>query len=220
MPGPADHGRARGSLLVLYEMRGQPLMAENVNVVENYPGELVALRGLVGQARAIAAHGSMEELRAALAEHGQEEAAALAKLPEVPKVGALYELRRPHGGPDRVARVLDGGLWRKEVLVDGEYHARRYRRSSLRHESEDRKPVEPGVSMAGRLILTTTGGQVSGHPSEIRALRLFEIPPLPAAEGPLWRALAALEMSAKTAGLLLDVKPGNQLREMEGESYG
>ncbi|MFF3497422.1 hypothetical protein ACFYWS_39525 [Streptomyces sp. NPDC002795] len=46
--------------------------------IENYPGELPMLRGLVRVIRAIAEHGDMDELRRVLAEHEIDEQAAYA----------------------------------------------------------------------------------------------------------------------------------------------
>lgn len=47
--------------------------------IENYPGELAMLRGLLGVIRVVAEHGDMDEVRRLLAEHASDEQAAYAE---------------------------------------------------------------------------------------------------------------------------------------------
>jgi len=49
---------------------------EALRKFESYPGELVALRGLLGQIRVTAKHGTLDDLRTALAEHDDDEQTA------------------------------------------------------------------------------------------------------------------------------------------------
>lgn len=189
-------------------------------VEETYPGELKALRGLLGQVRTIAHHGTIEALRDAVGEHDESERAELDALPWAPQVGALYLVPGLNGAPDRVARVIAEGLWRKSLRHTGDGTQRRtYSRSSLRHEGEDTRGREVGVSRAGRLVLVTSGGQAMDHVSEIKALRTFELPEIPKSYGSVLRTLLSVEEAAKTAGLLLDVRQANYLKEMPGEKH-
>ena len=50
--------------------------------VENYPGELAMLRGLLGVVRAIANYGDIDELRRVIHEHELDEQAAQAEAGE------------------------------------------------------------------------------------------------------------------------------------------
>ncbi|MEU2135333.1 hypothetical protein [Streptomyces sp. NPDC018352] len=52
--------------------------------IENYPGEIVMLRGLLGVIRVVAEHGDMGEVRRLLAEHASDEQAAFAEEKDTP----------------------------------------------------------------------------------------------------------------------------------------
>ncbi|MFD8339996.1 hypothetical protein ACFV42_46525 [Streptomyces solisilvae] len=188
---------------------------------ETYPGELEALRGLLGEVRTIAGHGTVEDLHAAVQQHDEEERAALEVLPWVPQLGALYLVPGTDGEPDRVVRVIAEGLWRRKMdVVWGGEIRHTYTRSTLRYESEDNRARKVGVSRAGRLVLATTGGRVMGHAAEIKALRTFELPQIPPSAAAVARALGSVQEAAKTAGLLMNVKGAEHLKEFLGESYG
>ncbi|AEM88867.1 hypothetical protein [Streptomyces violaceusniger] len=193
----------------------------STTVDETYPGELAALRGLLGQVRTIARHGTIEALRDTVDEHDETERAALEALPWAPEVGALYLLPGVNGAPDRVARVISERLWRKRLtpVGGGTDVVRTFSRSSLRFEDEDtdRRGRRAGYSRAGRLVLLTTGGQVMGHPAEIKALRTFELPEIPTSDNAATRALVSIRDAAKTAGLLMDVVQASDLKQMPGE---
>ena len=188
-------------------------------VEETYPGELKALRGLLGQVRTISGNGTIEGLRDAVREHDETERAGLDGLPWTPQVGALYLVPGLNGAPERVARVIAEGLWRKKLTTNNGETWRSYSRSSLRHEEDDTRGREVGMSRSGRLVMMTTGGQVMGHAAEIRALRTFTLPVIPKSPGAVLRTLLSVQEAGRTAGLLMDVRQANYLKEMPGESY-
>jgi len=187
-------------------------------VTEGYPGEVEALHHLLGDVRMIAKSGTMAALRRALAAFDDAERAARAALPWQPNVGLVYGLVGPNGEPDRFARVIDPGLWRKRLEYNDASPV--YVRSSLRHEDDETGRSRPlKLSEAGRLVVVTHRCQDMDQSAQVEALRALVLPQIPGSGAALASMLDSVQGAAEHAGLVLTVSPARHLKELPGESY-
>ena len=78
--GPFDRGRRAAEGCVVEELRERA--GNTAASLENYPGELAMLRGLLGVLRVTVEHGDLRQVQQLLHEHVSDEAAAYAEAGE------------------------------------------------------------------------------------------------------------------------------------------